>query len=189
MVICLGPFCIPLWNLLFLILGFLGPVYNLFFNNNSTKKQEEVSKAKGKIRTDSIDRDTDNSEKSLRECVNNSQVYELSDENEWEMCKKVGKELNLPIILDFYADWCGPCKRISPKYHQLCKKYKGIFIKVNCDDLNDFSNEMDVTSLPTFYTWILSKDGECYCLSNSLKTANPDLLEDLLINSKFTPFE
>ncbi|KAK6587567.1 thioredoxin domain containing [Cryptosporidium xiaoi] len=189
MVICLGPFCIPIWNLLFLILGLLGPVYNFFFGNNSSRNQERISEEKGKIKTSSGDKSRNHNENLIRECIHNSEIYELSDENDWELCKKIGKDLNLPIVLDFYADWCGPCKRISPKYHQLCKKYKGIFLKANCDNLDKFSSEMGVTSLPTFYTWTLSSENECYSLLNTLKMADSDFLEKLLVNSNFSPID
>jgi len=47
--------------------------------------------------------------------------------------KKAG---NLPVVIDFYTDWCGPCKVIAPEYEKWSKTYekKHIFLKVNADD-------------------------------------------------------
>jgi len=56
------------------------------------------------------------------------------------------------MILDFYAGWCKPCKRLSPIFEELskCDKYKNlIFIKVNVDEDLNISKHYEITSLPT----------------------------------------
>ncbi|KAF9970026.1 hypothetical protein BGZ73_007400 [Actinomortierella ambigua] len=58
------------------------------------------------------------------------------------------------VIIDFYADWCGPCKIIAPKYNDLATKYPDIkFLKVNVDDLNASSEKAGVRAMPTFQTY------------------------------------
>ena len=57
-----------------------------------------------------------------------------------------------PLLVDFYADWCGPCKQLTPKLEELEKKYTNIkFLKVNVDneDCSNICKLYEVNSLPT----------------------------------------
>ena len=55
------------------------------------------------------------------------------------------------VVLDFYATWCGPCKRIAPMFKELAEKYPTIqFFKVDVDEAQDVSESFSVESLPTF---------------------------------------
>ena len=57
-----------------------------------------------------------------------------------------------PLLVDFYADWCGPCKQLTPKLEELEKKYNNIkFLKVNVDneDCSNICKLYEVNSLPT----------------------------------------
>ncbi len=64
-----------------------------------------------------------------------------------------------PVLVDFYADWCGPCKMIAPLISQLAKDYDGeIKIgKINVDDNQKYSTKYKVMTIPNL---ILFKDGE-----------------------------
>ena len=61
------------------------------------------------------------------------------------------KNSDLPCIVDFYADWCGPCKMIAPIFEELSKEYAGKcnFFKVNVDEANAVAAEYGVMSIPT----------------------------------------
>lgn len=64
-----------------------------------------------------------------------------------------------PIVVDFWADWCPPCKEFSPIFHKVAKKYKGKvrFISVNVDSCPGIAKEYGVGSIPTVL--IVSKEG------------------------------
>lgn len=63
--------------------------------------------------------------------------------------KEVQKETGL-VLVEFYADWCGPCKILSPIIEQLSGEIDGVkFMKVNVDNERDFAIENRVSSIPT----------------------------------------
>lgn len=56
-----------------------------------------------------------------------------------------------PIAVDFYANWCGPCRMISPKFETFSTTYSKVkFIKVDVDQAPEIAKELAVTALPTF---------------------------------------
>ena len=58
---------------------------------------------------------------------------------------------NKPAIIDLYADWCGPCRRLSPVLEKLAAKYKDqiVIYKVNTDKERELAAAFGITSLPT----------------------------------------
>ena len=65
----------------------------------------------------------------------------------------------IPVVVDFYADWCGPCKMMSPLMEKLSGEYEGKvkFCKVNVDDEEELAIQNSVQSIPLF---VLYKDGQ-----------------------------
>ncbi len=58
----------------------------------------------------------------------------------------------LPVLIDFYADWCGPCKMMSPVVEELAGEYEGKakVAKINVDQEPEIAEKYDVMSIPNF---------------------------------------
>lgn len=81
-------------------------------------------------------------------------AYTFTDENAVAEIKS-GK----PVIIDFWAEWCGPCKRLAPIVDELASEYEGKVLigKYNVDDYSDISTEYGIRNIPTI---LFFKDGE-----------------------------
>ena len=69
-------------------------------------------------------------------------------------------ESTTPVLVDLYADWCGPCKILSPLIEELAKEYKGKGVKIgklNVDEGPETASKFHVMSIPTL---LFFKNGE-----------------------------
>lgn len=59
-------------------------------------------------------------------------------------------ESKIPVLVDFYADWCGPCKMMSPILDEISQEFEGKIkiAKVNVDDNPDLSSKYKIMSIP-----------------------------------------
>ena len=64
-----------------------------------------------------------------------------------------------PVFVDFWAEWCGPCRIVGPVVEQLSEEYgdKVNFVKVNIDENNELAQKFNVFSIPTL---AIFKDGQ-----------------------------
>ena len=65
------------------------------------------------------------------------------------------KESDLVAVVDFTAEWCGPCQAIKPFYTELAAKHKdaALFLKVDVDEMDDIAQEAGVAAMPTFQVY------------------------------------
>ena len=68
------------------------------------------------------------------------------------------KNSDKPVLLDFYADWCGPCRMVSPIVDEIAVERRDIIVgKINVDEEPDLAGEFGVFSIPTL---VVMKNGE-----------------------------
>jgi len=84
---------------------------------------------------------------------NNMSVIKVNQDN-FESIKNSGK----PVLLDFYADWCGPCRMVSPIIDEIAEERDDVVVgKINVDEERELASEFGVFSIPTL---VVLKDGK-----------------------------
>ena len=82
------------------------------------------------------------------------EVLKIAEEN----FKKEVLEETKTVLVDFYADWCGPCKMISPVIEAVAKENTDVkFVKINVDEAQELAMNYNIMSIPTL---LVIKDGK-----------------------------
>jgi thioredoxin len=73
-------------------------------------------------------------------------IFNYQQQQEWKY------DGPLPAIIDFYADWCAPCKMVAPILEELSQEYEGrlVIYKVNTEVEMELASVFDISSIPTF---------------------------------------
>jgi thioredoxin 1 len=96
-------------------------------------------------------------ENNVKNSSNEDLVIPLSNEGfkkmvfNYDLNKAWKYEGSKPVIIDFYADWCPPCRQLSPLVEEIAKEYSGriIVYKVNTDKESELAKNLGISSLPT----------------------------------------
>ena len=91
-----------------------------------------------------------------------TKVFDFEKNKEWKY------EGSLPAIVDFYADWCGPCKMVAPVLEELSKEYDGklAVYKVNTDEQVELAQMFGIQSIPSIL--FIPKEGKPRMLAGAL---------------------
>ena len=71
-------------------------------------------------------------------------ILHLENENRFEAEVAEGK-----VLVDFYADWCGPCKMLAPELEALSEETGLKIVKINVDELGDLARRFRIMTIPT----------------------------------------
>lgn len=87
-----------------------------------------------------------------QEFINN--IFDFENKKEWDF------QGDIPCVIDFYADWCGPCKMVAPVIDELSKEYEGKvnFYKVDTEKEMELAGAFGIQSIPSLL--FVPKEGQ-----------------------------
>jgi thioredoxin len=103
-------------------------------------------------------------------------VFDYSTDEEWKY------KGSLPAIIDFYADWCGPCKAVAPILEELSNEYKDqvVIYKIDTDKEQELSSLFGIQSIPTLL--FIPTDGQPMMQKGAIpKNAFKQVIEERLL--------
>jgi thioredoxin len=103
----------------------------------------------------------------------------------WEQNKEWKFEGDLPCLIDFYADWCGPCKMVAPILEELATEYKDKIniYKVDTEDQQELAGIFGIRSIPSLL--FCPKDGQPQMAMGALpKETFKKAIDDILLSGK-----
>ena len=105
-------------------------------------------------------------------------VFDFTKEQEWQY------NGTLPAIVDFYADWCGPCKAVAPVLEELSNEYEGKLkiYKIDTEKEQELSMLFGIQSIPTFL--FIPEQGAPMMQKGAIpKNAFQQVIEERLLNT------
>ena len=102
-------------------------------------------------------------------------IFDYENNEKWNYKGEV------PAIIDFYADWCGPCKQVAPIMEELANEYDGkvLIYKVDTDAQHQLAGMFGIRSIPSIL--FIPKDGQPQMTTGALPKASfVKIIEDVL---------
>eukprot|EP01067_Filipodium_phascolosomae_P000013 Filipodium_phascolosomae@DN1007_c0_g1_i2.p1 len=137
---CVGGVCFSAWHLILLVGVIFKPIFswivNLFY-----RKTPQPTTSRSKISFDKTD---------------NAHLFLVNTNDSWNEIVGLAKCKNhLPIIVDFTAEWCTPCRKLKPLFEKLSKDFTGraVFAIVDIDKCDEVAVQFGVAALPTLMAY------------------------------------
>ncbi|KAJ7044163.1 thioredoxin-like protein [Mycena alexandri] len=81
-----------------------------------------------------------------------AEPIEIQSVKQWNEILEASTAAGKTVVVDFHAEWCGPCKAIAPKYTQLAAQNPHVqFLRVDVDEHNRIAATFQVAAMPTFF--------------------------------------
>lgn len=106
-------------------------------------------------------------------------IFDYENKSEWEY------QGDVPAVIDFYADWCGPCKTIAPIIDELSEEYAGKvnFYKIDTEDQQELAAAFGIQSIPSLL--FIPTEGKPQMAAGALpKETFKQVIDDELIGEK-----
>ncbi|MDN3503950.1 MAG: thioredoxin family protein [Rhabdochlamydiaceae bacterium] len=138
-----------------------------------------------------------NEGQTIQECCSDPQMLALLDNSQLEYKEEgfgpfvkivdesqleiIIRQCHMPLVVDFFASWCGPCKRMKPIYRKIAEKYKGkvIFVAIDIDRSKKLREKYNLRGVPSFNLYQTGK-----FIKQQYGSLSEDKFEELL-NSTF----
>ena len=107
------------------------------------------------------------------------EIFDFENNKEWKF------EGTLPAIIDFYADWCGPCKMVAPIIEELSEEYEGKvnFYKIDTEAEQELAGAFGIQSIPSLL--FIPVDGKPQMAAGALpKDSFVEVIEKELLGNK-----
>ncbi len=106
-------------------------------------------------------------------------VFNYEENKEWKFAGK------LPALIDFYADWCGPCKMVAPILDELSKEYEGKIniYKIDTEEQQDLAAVFGIRSIPSMLFCPMDEQPQM-AVGALPKQSLKQAIEDILLKSK-----
>ncbi|EQC37978.1 thioredoxin 1 [Saprolegnia diclina VS20] len=158
--ICIGPLCLPMEAVLPFLLALLYKAWAWLTGSAAPQVTATASCCAAEPGSAGADGS------QLRQRKGVSSIVAVHTRAEWDALLASSR----PVIVDFTATWCGPCKKIAPTFDALSEQYPSLmFFKIDVDACDDIAATCGVSAMPTFHVYVSGRKQDELCGANPSK--------------------